>query len=285
MIWGQVFRVTFRVALGVVLSMVLLSVCVPPGIAEARDQPEPVQSKSVGNANGIQKLDQAAAILYRDVMDGNIEKARADVGEVSRWFSTGQVQAALSVEAIHALSGSILEVQQATQSVQASPDEWVKAAANLRLATDALAHPRQPLWQQYYKILKEDVSGLNTQFAKGNMKGFAAGAAVLEDHYETIRTAALIDGKTSEVVRTDSWISYVKGLGDQQNVDASAIRGALEQGNPTLNALFGREKDATALAPFIPRESERRAELAIGMVVLLALTYVGYRKYRTGFFG
>ncbi|WP_179032752.1 sporulation protein YpjB [Paenibacillus kribbensis] len=285
MIWGQVFRVTFRIALGVVLSMVLLSVCVPPGIAEARDQPEPVQSKSVGNANGIQKLDQAAAILYRDVMDGNIEKARADVGEVSRWFSTGQVQASLSVEAIHALSGSILEVQQATQSVQASPDEWVKAAANLRLATDALAHPRQPLWQQYYKILKEDVSGLNTQFAKGNMKGFAAGAAVLEDHYETIRTAALIDGKTSEVVRTDSWISYVKGLGDRQNVDASAIRGALEQGNPTLNALFGREKDATALAPFIPRESERRAELAIGMVVLLALTYVGYRKYRTGFFG
>ncbi|ASR47107.1 hypothetical protein B4V02_10620 [Paenibacillus kribbensis] len=285
MIWGQVFRVTFRVALGVVLSMVVLSVCVPPGIAEARDQPEPVQSKSVGNANEIQKLDQAAAILYRDVMDGNIEKARADVGEVSRWFSTGQVQAALSVEAIHALSGSILEVQQATQSVQASPDEWVKAAANLRLATDVLAHPRQPLWQQYYKILKEDVSGLNTQFAKGNMKGFAAGAAVLEDHYETIRTAALIDGKTSEVVRTDSWISYVKGLGDRQNVDASAIRGALEQGNPTLNALFGREKDATALAPFIPRESERRAELAIGMVVLLALTYVGYRKYRTGFFG
>ncbi|MEC0181842.1 sporulation protein YpjB [Paenibacillus peoriae] len=285
MIWGQVFRVTFRVALGVVLSMVLLSVCVPPGIAEARDQPESVQSKSVGNANEIQKLDQAAAILYRDVMDGNIEKARADVGEVIRWFSTGQVQAALSVEAIHALSGSILEVQQATQSVQASPDEWVKAAANLRLATDALAHPRQPLWQQYYKILKEDVSGLNTQFAKGNMKGFAAGAAVLEDHYVTIRTAALIHGKTSEVVRTDSWISYVKGLGDQQNVNASAIRGALEQGNPTFNALFGREKDATALAPFIPRESERRAELAIGMMVLLVLTYVGYRKYRTGFFG
>ncbi|MET3209488.1 UNVERIFIED_CONTAM: sporulation protein YpjB [Paenibacillus sp. PvR008] len=281
MVWSQALRGVLRVVSGVVLSMVLsLSICFPPGIAEARDQP-----KSTSNAKEIEELDRAAAILYRDVMDGNIEKARADVAEVSRWFSTGQVQAALSVEAIHALSGSILEVQQATQSVQASPDEWVKAAANLRLAADAIAHPRQPLWQQYYKILKEDVSGLNSQFAKGNMKGFAAGAAVLEDHYETIRTAALISGKTTEVVRTDSWISYVKGLGDQQNADASAIRGALEQGNPTFNALFGREKDATALAPFIPHESERRAELAIGLTILLTLAYVGYRKYRSGFSG
>ncbi|UMY52807.1 MULTISPECIES: sporulation protein YpjB [Paenibacillus] len=281
MIRGQTFQITIRIVSSVVLSMVLLlSVCVPPGVAEARDQ-----SKPIGNTKEIEELDHAAAILYRDVMDGNIEKAHADVAEVSRWFGTGQVQAALSVEAIHALSGSILEVQQATQSVQVSPDEWVKAAANLRLATDALAHPRQPLWQQYYKILKEDVSGLNSQFAKGNMKGFKAGAAVLEDHYETIRTAALIHGRTSEVVRADSWISYVKGLGDQQYADASAIRGALDQGNPTFNALFGREKDATALAPFIPRESERRAELAIGMIVLLALVYAGYRKYRAGFSG
>ncbi|KJD41673.1 hypothetical protein QD46_00590 [Paenibacillus polymyxa] len=281
MIRGRGVHITLRVVSSIVLSMVLLlSVCVPPGMAEARDQ-----SKPEGNSKEIEELDHAAATLYRDVMDGNIEKARADVAEVSRWFSTGQVQATLSVEAIHALSGSILEVQQATQSVQASPDEWVKAAANLRLATDAIAHPRQPLWQQYYKILREDVSGLNSQFAKGNMKGFKAGTEVLEDHYETIRTAALIHGRTTEVVRTDSWISYVKGLGDQQNADASAIRGALDQGNPTLNALFGREKDATALAPFIPRESERRAELTIGMIVLLALAYAGYRKYRAGFTG
>lgn len=281
MIWGQVVRITLHVVSSVVFAVVLLlSVCVPPGIAEARDQP-----KAANPAKEIEGLDHAAAVLYRDVMDGNIEKARADVAEVSRWFSMGQVQTALSVEAIHALSGSILEVQQATQSVQASPDEWVKAAASLRLATDALAHRNQPLWQQYYKILKEDVSGLNSQFAKGNMKGFAAGAAVLEDHYETIRTAALIHGKSTEVVRTDSWISYIKGLGQQQNVDASAIRGALEQGNLTFNALFGREKDATALAPFIPQESEHRAELAIGIMVLLALTYAGYRKYRTGFYG
>lgn len=278
---GQSFQIMIRIVSSVVLFMVLLlSVCVPPGVAAAREQ-----SKPIGNTKEIEELDHAAAMLYRDVMDGNIEKARADVAEVSQWFSTGQVQAALSVEAIHALSGSILEVQQATQSVQASPDEWVKAAANLRLATDALAHPRQPLWQQYYKILKEDVSGLNSQFAKGNMKGFKAGTVVLEDHYETIRTAALIHGRTSEVVRADSWISYVKGLGDQQNADASAIRGALDQGNPTFNALFGREKDATALAPFIPRESERRAELAIGIIVLLALVYAGYRKYRAGFSG
>ncbi|MGQ4678232.1 sporulation protein YpjB [Paenibacillus polymyxa] len=281
MIRGRGVHITLRLVSSIVLSMVLLlSVCVPPGMAEARDQ-----SKLEGNSKEIEELDHAAATLYRDVMDGNIEKARADVAEVSRWFSTGQVQATLSVEAIHALSGSILEVQQATQSVQASPDEWVKAAANLRLATDAIAHPRQPLWQQYYKILREDISGLNNQFAKGNMKGFKAGTEVLEDHYETIRTAALIHGRTTEVVRTDSWISYVKGLGDQQNADASAIRGALDQGNPTLNALFGREKDATALAPFIPRESERRAELAIGMIVLLALAYAGYRKYRAGFTG
>lgn len=120
MIRGQTFQITIRIVSSVVLSMVLmLSVCVPPGVAEARDQ-----SKPIGNTKEIEELDHAAAILYRDVMDGNIEKARADVAEVSRWFGTGQVQAALSVEAIHALSGSILEVQQATQSVQVSPDEW-----------------------------------------------------------------------------------------------------------------------------------------------------------------
>ncbi|MFM9278957.1 sporulation protein YpjB [Paenibacillus jiagnxiensis] len=225
-------------------------------------------------------LDQAAAALYKHAKEGNIIEVRRRLAEVVQLFGSGNVQKAMSVEGIHAFSGAILDVQEAVNAAGMSPEGVIQAAAGLRLAADVLAHPKEPLWQQYYKILYEDLKEAENQFAKGSASGFAAAVARLQDHYDTIRPAVIISMPPSSVNRTDSWLSFVKGAGGNPNTDPAAVKSALTAGRETLNVLFGREKDAAAFGPFMLAADDEALEWLIGCVILAALVYAAIRKYR-----
>jgi sporulation protein YpjB len=225
-------------------------------------------------------LDEAAAALYKHAKEGNIIEVRRRLAEVVQLFGSGNVQKAMSVEGIHAFSGAILDVQEAVNAAGMPPEGVIQAAAGLRLAADVLAHPKEPLWQQYYKILYEDLKEAENQFAKGSASGFAAAVERLEGHYDTIRPAAIISMPPSSVNRTDSWLSFVKGAGGDPNTDPAAVKSALTAGRETLNVLFGREKDAAAFGPFMLAADDEALEWLIGCVILAALVYAGIRKYR-----
>lgn len=225
-------------------------------------------------------LDQAAAALYKHAKEGNIIEVRRRLAEVVQLFGSGSIQKAMSVEGIHAFSGAILDVQEAVNAAGMSPEGVIEAAAGLRLAADVLAHPKEPLWQQYYKILYEDLKEAENQFAKGSVSGFTAAVEKLESHYDTIRPAAIISMPSSSVNRTDSWLSFVKGAGGNPNTDPAAVKSALIAGRETLNVLFGRERDAAAFGPFMLAADDEALEWLIGCVILAALVYAGIRKYR-----
>ncbi|MFB5265948.1 sporulation protein YpjB [Paenibacillus enshidis] len=225
-------------------------------------------------------LDQAAVALYKHAKEGNIIEVRRRLAEVVQLFGTGNVQKAMSVEGIHAFSGAILDVQEAVNAAAISPEAVIQAAAGLRLAADVLAHPKEPLWQQYYKILYEDLKEAENQFTKGSASGFAQAVGRLEDHYNTIRPSAIISMPPSAVNRTDSWLSFMRGAGGSLNSDPAAVRSALTAGRETLNVLFGREKDAAAFGPFMLAADDDALEWLIGCVILAALVYAGIRKYR-----
>lgn len=223
-------------------------------------------------------IDQAAAALYKYAKEGNITEVRGRLAEIVQLFGNGSGQEGMSVEGIHAFSGAILDVQEAINAVSMSPEVVIQAAASLRLAADVIAHPKEPLWQQYYKILYEDLKAVEDQFSKGSAAGFAASVQRLEHHYNTIRPAAMISMPPSSVNRTDSWLSFVKGAVGNAT-DPAAVKSTLTAGRETLNVLFGREKDAAAFAPFMLAADDETMGWLIGCVILLSLVYVGFRKY------
>lgn len=230
--------------------------------------------------SNTEQLNQIATSLYRNALDYNLSAVREDVSELTKQVERFSFDGLTTVEGMHALTETIVEVKEATASVQAASDSLQHTSAKLRLAVDSLAHPDKPLWLQYYKIIKEDLSSIEQQVMHEQGTDITAKYAELESHYETIRPAAIIRRQPYEIERFDSWMSYLKGLTMSNGAEGQVMLDALKQGDEFANALFGKEKDATAFVPFAGGPEPWAANLFIGSAIVAVLAYVGYRKYR-----
>lgn len=227
-----------------------------------------------------EQLSMAVETLYRDVVDGNIIKVRMEIEQVEKLFTSSSFQGLTEVEGIHALAECIVEVKVATAQASIQPELWLQATAKLRLAANSLSNKQQPLWHQYYKVVREDLRIMQDQLNSNNKQGLKEAYDSLEAHYELIRPAVVIKKKPFEVHMIDSWISYAGGLITSNTSKSEAIRSMITQGEEHFNVLFGKKKDEPAFANQIEFNSTQKGVWMGALFILSILTYVGYRKYR-----
>ncbi|MDO7905045.1 sporulation protein YpjB [Paenibacillus sp. JX-17] len=272
-----------RKGLGAVLSVLCLlllwygSLWVKPAIVHSAPGFE--TAGGVKPSAAAAEFNQTAARLYSHVQEGNIHAVKEDLAAAVKLFEQGAVQGKLSVSGIHAMSEVMLELEQVTNNVKASPEAWNQAAARFRLAADSIANPQQPMWHQYYKLMSEDLKRLNQLAAAGSTQEIRASAALLRTHYDTMRTAALISRSESVVAQMDSWLSHVEGMAGNPESNRKEMQDTLTFGSVVLNSLFGKEKDESAMASFAAGGSPWMTEFGIAAFIIAALAYAGYRKY------
>jgi len=238
------------------------------------DEPSLLPSKQAG------QLSEAVETLYRDVVDGDITKVRIETERIEKLFTSSSFQGLTEVEGIHALAECIVEVKIATAQATLQPELWLQAIAKLRLAADSLSNKQQPLWHQYYKVVREDLSRMQSQLNLNDKEGLKEAYDSLQTHYELIRPAIVIQKKPFEVNMIDSWISYAGGVSTMTTSKPETIRSMISQGEEHFNMLFGKKKDEPAFAPQIQYNTSNMG-LWIGAIFIVAiLSYVGYRKYR-----
>lgn len=231
--------------------------------------------------SSIQQLNQEATSLYRHALDHNIEEVRNGIMRISERLEHISFEGQTTVEGIHALSETIVEVKQAAVRVKSDDTGLQQASAKLRLAADSLANPSKPLWLQYYKIVQDDLQAISTAVSQHEKAAaLTSRYALLEEHYETIRPAAMIRREPYEIAQLDAWLSHTKGLTGAKQPDITQLQSMISQGEELVNQLFGREKDESAFVPFVQGPNRRAAGLFITSVIVAALTYAGYRKYR-----
>lgn len=228
----------------------------------------------------MKRLNDTATSLYRKSLENNLVGVREDVQLITTQVGRLSYDGVTSVEGMHALTETIVEVKEASASTDAAADSLQHASAKLRLAVDTLAHPEKPLWLQYYKILKEDIAAVQEGALNQRADLLMVTYGEFEQHYETIRPAAIIKKQPYEIERFDSWMSYLKGLTMRSEPNYEAVAEALQQGDEFVNALFGKEKDETAFTPFASGPEPWAAELFIGSTIMAVLAYVGYRKFQ-----
>ncbi|SDC42015.1 sporulation protein YpjB [Paenibacillus sp. CF095] len=247
-------------------------------------QSEALNSNSdqqVSTSNSIAQLNEEAAILYRQALENNIEEVRGSILRISKSLEHISFEGQTTVEGIHALSETIVEVKQAVVKVKNDDASLQQSSAKLRLAADSLANPTKPLWLQYYKIVKNDLDALSAATNQGQTAAVLANRyTVLEEHYETIRPAALIRREPYEIAQMDAWLSHTKGLTAAKQPDLAQLKNMVGHGEELVNQLFGREKDESAFVPFVQGPDRRAAGLLISSVIVATLSYAGYRKYR-----
>lgn len=238
----------------------------------------PSQSSSRASALELERLAEA---LYRYASEGDINKARDTAAAAAELFTASSFGGLTSVEGINALSGTIIDMKAAIAGVNLQPEEWKSAAARFRLAANSLAHPSQPMWQQYYKLMLEDMRTLEQSGNNSDQTAWKSAVSRIAEKYEMIRPAVIIAKGPVEVNRFDAWLSYAAGLASASPAPSRAEFGsAVSHGKEALRALFGREKDEPTLSvPLGPREYGPAGWIGAGFI-LAALAYTGFRKYR-----
>ena len=234
----------------------------------------------IGGNSGAQRLEQAAEALYGYVLAGDLAKIRQESDKISQIVVSSSFEGMTSVEGIHALSAVIMDLKAEVASVQFSQERSEAAAAKLRLAANSLNHPRQPMWQQYYKLVREDLGKMEQSAAAGDQEGWRAALERLQSRYDNIRPAVIISSKPEVVSAFDTWLSYAAGVPAAAQPDRTRLLEIVSYGQEAARVMFGKEKDEPALSlPLSPQSYGIWGLLAAGFIIS-ALVYTGFRKYR-----
>lgn len=255
----------------VTIMIVLLLLCFSVEVAAARGE----------TSEPLKELDLAAEALYHDMQNGNVEGAHEQIEKVTQIVQGLSFTGLTSVEGIHALTESIMDVQQTLVKAEPSVETWAVTSARLRLAINSLVHKNEAMWLQYHKIMVEDLKELAKARNEGSLAAVRGAFVSLHDHYEMIRPAAMIGKGSSSIVLMDSWISYLERASADPSLEKAKWNQTLDQGTTLLNQLFGRNKDEPVLLPLNDFSTPWRWTLLIGGWIAVALLYTAFRKYRT----
>lgn len=284
---------TYRMLTGLMLCWLLAGMNVGAVNAEASSR-QGLDSLSVqtGNAvgsyapaltakNAAQRLDEAAEALYGYVLEGNVAKARQESEKISRIFVSSSFEGLTSVEGINALSDVIIDLKAVLAAAQINPEQWEAAAARLRLAANSLNHPRQPMWLQYYKLIREDLNDMERSAATNDLKSWQAALERLQSRYDNIRPAIIISRPPETVNAFDSWLSYAAGIPSaSQPVGRARLLEIISYGQDAARVLFGKERDEPALSLPLATQGYGAWGLLAGGFIIAALAYAAFRKYR-----
>ncbi|WP_340004134.1 sporulation protein YpjB [Paenibacillus sp. FSL K6-0276] len=248
------------------------------------------QSADVSSGNGLavmsgktgaQQLEQAAEALYGYVLEGDVMKVRQETEEISRIFVSSSFEGMTSVEGINALSGVVLDLKAAVASAKVSQQQLEATATKLRLAANSLNQPGQPIWLQYYKLIREDLNAMEQSGAANDLVGWKASVERLQSRYENIRPAVIVSRQPEVVNAFDSWLSYAAGISSSsQKIERTRLLEIVSYGQDAVRVMFGKEKDEPALSlPLASQEFGIWGGLAASFIIAV-LAYAGYRKYR-----
>ncbi|MCJ8011060.1 sporulation protein YpjB [Paenibacillus sp. KQZ6P-2] len=250
----------------------------------------PLQIHALGaiqdSGKSAEAVEQAKALystveqMYQHVLEGNTNLVNQDLKQVTSIFENSALQKLTTVEGIHALSESIIEMKAAVARVQVDPEDWLTASAKLRMAADSLYNQKKPLWLQYYKLIREELSEMKSNIERGDLLAVKLAYEQLHNHYEIIRPAVIIQRKPADVTMVDSWLSYTGGLVNAVSPKPEQLQNMIKQGEEMFNGLFGKRKDYPALAPLNQVNGSWPWVLWAAAFIFVMLAYTAFRKYR-----
>ncbi|MEF3301774.1 sporulation protein YpjB [Paenibacillus sp. GYB003] len=226
----------------------------------------------------VEQLNKTADDMYRYVMDGDIDKARAKLEELSAKMTDIRFTGIASVEGVGALSEAIVQAKRALQSVQASPEAGQAAAAKIRLATDALTHANQPMWLDYYKTMKESASRLAQAVQARDKPEAVRQLEQLQLRYGTIRPSLLISKQPSDVEKMDSLFAFLQGQLAKTEIDTKQLNGGLTHLHASLDELFG-QTDRAAYVPIVEKRVPLTWVLLLGSIIVAVLSFAAWRIF------
>jgi sporulation protein YpjB len=266
-------------AFKVMLLYVVVFIAMLTGCAEQSDEFTPTIVIPQSQEKPLRLLNHSAKALYDFTKKGEYEEARFELDRFSDLLTAVSYKGIATLEGVNALTQTVMNARRIYSRVQLSEKDAMISATQLRLITDALTHPNHPMWLQYEPVLKQDVLDLTSMVNSNNDVGSLAALKKLHEHYSIIHPAALITRQAMIVEKSDSLFKLLTVELSVAKVDYQRVKMGLNQLPIMLNELFG-SKDSQASVKVEIENSNVMWTTFIASVIITALVYVGWRRYR-----
>jgi sporulation protein YpjB len=235
--------------------------------------PNMVQAEQEFIISETKQWTSLATRIMKEVDAGRYVEARQELEELARQFSRSNfAEKELSVQAIQALSTSIIDLEGRLNRITPNPNELNFYAKRLLLTFDATRNSHQPMWQSYYPVLKRQVDKMIAD-SKQN-KDIREELNILHNHYVILRPALIVAKSSITVQKVDSLFLFLE---KDSNKDHQQI--ALGQLKKLLFPLFyGSEQDVLAVTNPNGKVPVSTFLSIISVIIIGILTFVSWRK-------
>ncbi|WP_088102191.1 sporulation protein YpjB [Halalkalibacter urbisdiaboli] len=181
-------------------------------------------------------------------------------------------QEEVTMSALRTVTIAFEHAQEAVTAVDLSHPERIHQVTAFRLAVDALSSEYHPLWIHTEKTVMNVFTEMKQAVEQGENQAFQHRINDFLRHYQMIKPALLIDLEPQQLQRIESQVTYLERLRTEYETE-KAIR-HLELMETEFKTMYERVKEDSADPSLL------WVMFTIGGMIVLSLSYVGYRKYR-----
>jgi sporulation protein YpjB len=229
----------------------------------------------------MNEMNKHAERAYRSMKEGDVENARNRMIQLSAAATQLSYEGLTTIEGMSALTETIGGAMHTFNSVQPNDHESLLATVRVRLAVDALAHHNQPMWLEFHKPMREDLSGIGQSAQKRDAKAAAEALSKWAAHAKLIRPALLISRDPSVAGKLDSMTTFLESSVGKK--DWKSIMESMPNLSLGLEDIF-RPGDRQTIAPLAPTEEPTHPILwsfSLGTIIVAVLAYVAWRRYHS----
>jgi sporulation protein YpjB len=228
----------------------------------------------------VEQLDLLAGEIEQMTEQGKIAEARERLNRLGEAAIRTSFDHITGVEGLRSLTDAILAAQREYNRAVYSQEEAAAAIVRLRLVTDAMAHPQTPMWHRYYKLIKEDIRGVETALAANNRKAAEQAFTGVRKRYMQIRPALTVKKPAEQLEKLDSLLVYMQKELAAGNGNSEAFQSALKESERSIDVLFERKEDSTAYLPLTGTDQPLLWTFGIGSILTAVLSFVAWRMFR-----
>jgi sporulation protein YpjB len=226
------------------------------------------------HTNEWEKLDVVTDQALQLVKHQKYEDAKKLLSYFSDQFSNVIIhEKTFTMDEIRVITATYEDAQLALNASSASHEERIQAVTKFRLVVDAVQSEHQPLWAEMedsvmttFHSLKESVDAGDNQTYQHHLNTFLG-------KYEVIHPSIKLDLATEDSSRIDSYVTFLDEY-RQELLSNDSRMGHMQMMEEELIKMFKQMKEDDADPSLI------WVMISTGSIIILTLSYVGWRKYK-----
>lgn len=221
-----------------------------------------------------EKLDNISDQALQLVKHQKYEEAKKLLAYFSDKFSNVIIQEkSFSMDEIRLITTTYEDAESALTSASASHEERIQAVTKFRLVVDAVNSEYQPLWTEMEYSVMTTFQSMKESVKNGDNEAFQAYLDQFLAKYEVIHPSIMLDLEVAESEKINSFVTFLdkyrnEFLGNESRMEH------IQTMEEEFIKMFKQMKEDDADPSLI------WVMISTGSIIILTLSYVGWRKYK-----